>query len=61
MNSKPLSGVGDEATVNGLLKRGADSDVGSFDLAQLFRCESLRATIEKRHSETGAGVYNPVF
>jgi len=55
------AGVGDEATVNEVLKRGADSDVGPFDLADMFGRESLRATLEARYEETGAGVYEPVF
>lgn len=54
-------GVGDEATVNDVLKRGADSDVGPFDLAEMFGRESLRATLEARHAETGASVYEPVL
>lgn len=54
-------GVGDESTVNEVLKRGADSDVGPFDLADMFGRDALRATLEERHEETGAGVYEPVF
>jgi enoyl-CoA hydratase/3-hydroxyacyl-CoA dehydrogenase len=54
-------GVGDEAPVSEVLKRGADSNVGPFDLADIFARESLRVTLEARYEKTGVGVYEPVF
>lgn len=54
-------GVGDADTVNEVLRRGADSDVGPFDLADVFGRDALRATLSERYEATGAGIYEPVF
>ena len=53
--------VADEGTVNEILKRGADSDVGPFDLLELFGEDSLREALSERQEETDATVYEPVF
>lgn len=54
-------GVGDEETVNEILKRGGDSDVGPFDVEEMFGRDALRETLRERHEETDAAVYDPVF
>ena len=54
-------GVADRETVNEILKRGGDSDVGPFDLEELFGREYLRQSLRERYRETGATVYEPVF
>ena len=54
-------GVGDEETVNEILKRGGDSEMGPFDVEEMFGSDSLRETLEERHEETGASIYEPVF
>lgn len=54
-------GVADEATVDEILKRGGDSEVGPFDLEEMFGADALRETLQERHDETGAAVYDPVF
>lgn len=54
-------GIADEATVNEILKRGGDSEVGPFDLEEMFGREGLRRVLHDRHDETGAAVYEPVF
>lgn len=54
-------GVGDEETVNEILKRGGDSEMGPFDVEETFGSDFLRETLEERHEETGASVYEPVF
>lgn len=54
-------GVADEATVDDILKRGGDSEIGPFDLEEMFGTDALRETLEARHAETGAAVYEPVF
>ena len=53
--------VGDEDTVNEILKRGGDSEMGPFDIEETFGTDALRETLEERHDETGASVYKPVF
>ena len=54
-------GVADRETVDEILKRGGDSEMGPFDVADLFGTEELRATLRERHGETGAAIYDPVF
>lgn len=54
-------GVADAETVDEILKRGGDSEVGPFDLESMFGRESLRETLAERHRATGAGVYEPAF
>ena len=54
-------GVGDEETVNEILKRGGDSEMGPFDVEEMFGSDSLRETLKERHEETGASIYEPVF
>ena len=54
-------GVADAETVDEILKRGGDSEVGSFDLEEMFGQDSLRETLRERHEKTGASVYEPVF
>lgn len=54
-------GVADRETVNEILKRGGDSDVGPFDLEELFGEEFLRQSLRERHRQFGARVYDPVF
>jgi len=54
-------GVGDEETVNEILKRGGDSEMGPFDIEETFGTDALRGTLEERHDETGASIYEPVF
>nr|WP_282594638.1 3-hydroxyacyl-CoA dehydrogenase family protein [Halomarina salina] len=54
-------GVADEETVNDILKRGSGGDVGPFDVEAMLGREFLRETLIRRHEETGAGVYDPVF
>jgi enoyl-CoA hydratase/3-hydroxyacyl-CoA dehydrogenase len=54
-------GVGDEETVNEILKRGGDSEMGPFDVEDTFGGDFLRETLEDRHGETGASVYERVF
>lgn len=54
-------GVGDEETVNEILKRGGDSGMGPFDIEETFGSDELRGTLEERYEETGASIYEPVF
>lgn len=54
-------GVGEKETVNEILKRGGDSEMGPFDVEDTFGGDFLRETLEERHGETGASVYEPVF
>ena len=54
-------GVGDEDTVNDVLKRGSGGDIGPFDIEPMLGTDLLRETLDKRHAETGAGVYDAVF
>lgn len=54
-------GVGDPETIDEVLKRGSGGDVGPFDLESAFGRQSLRETLDRRHRETGAPVYDPVF
>ena len=54
-------GVGDEETVNEILKRGGDSEMGPFDIEETFGSDELRGTLEERYEETGASIYEPVF
>lgn len=54
-------GVGGRETVDEILKRGSGGDVGPFDLESMFGQDSLRETLESRHLETGAPIYDPVF
>jgi enoyl-CoA hydratase/3-hydroxyacyl-CoA dehydrogenase len=54
-------GVADRETVNEILKRGGDSDVGPFDIEEMFGEEFLRETLRERYDETGAAIYEPVF
>ncbi|QLD84319.1 NAD-binding protein [Natronomonas halophila] len=54
-------GVADQETVNEILKRGGDSEIGPFDLEEMFGREALRETLRTRHDETGGRVYDPVF
>jgi 3-hydroxyacyl-CoA dehydrogenase len=54
-------GVGDEATVNDVLKRGSGGEIGPFDIEPMLGTDLLRETLDERHAETGAGVYDAVF
>jgi len=54
-------GVGDAETVNEVLERGSGGDVGPFDVESMLGQDFLRETLESRHAETGAAVYDPVF
>jgi enoyl-CoA hydratase/3-hydroxyacyl-CoA dehydrogenase len=54
-------GVGDEATINDILKRGSGGDIGPFDIESMLGQDFLRETLQERHAETGAAVYDPVF
>lgn len=54
-------GVADEETVDEILKRGGDSEIGPFDLEEMFGRKVLRETLESRYAETGGAVYDPVF
>ncbi|MFD1515228.1 3-hydroxyacyl-CoA dehydrogenase [Halomarina rubra] len=54
-------GVADAETVNDVLKRGSGGEVGPFDVEAMLGSEYLRETLVRRHEETGAGVYDPVF
>jgi enoyl-CoA hydratase/3-hydroxyacyl-CoA dehydrogenase len=54
-------GVGDPETIDEVLKRGSGGDVGPFDLEDTLGAGFLREALERRHAETGAGVYEPVF
>lgn len=47
--------------MNAILKRGGDSEIGPFDLEEMFGADALRETLEDRHAETGAAIYEPVF
>lgn len=54
-------GVGDQDTVNEVLKRGSGGDVGPFDVEAMLGQEFLRTTLQERYEEIGAEVYEPVF
>ncbi|MWG36765.1 3-hydroxyacyl-CoA dehydrogenase [Halomarina oriensis] len=54
-------GVGDPETVDDILERGSGGDVGPFDVEAMLGEEYLREALVRRHEETGAGVYDPVF
>lgn len=54
-------GVADRETVDEVLRRGSGGDVGPFDIEAMLGREFLREALAKRHEETGAGVYEPVF
>ncbi|WP_255196546.1 3-hydroxyacyl-CoA dehydrogenase [Halorarius litoreus] len=54
-------GVADRETVNDILQRGSGGDTGPFDIEAMLGTDFLRETLETRHEETGAGVYEPVF
>lgn len=54
-------GVGDEDTIDEVLKRGSGGDVGPFDVEAMLGRDFLRETLEQRYEETGAAVYDPVF
>jgi len=53
--------VADAETVDDILKRGSGGDIGPFDIEAMLGAEYLRETLARRHEETGAGVYDPVF
>ncbi len=54
-------GIADADTVDLILKRGGDSEVGPFDIESMFGQDELRATLRERHDETGASVYELAF
>jgi len=54
-------GVGDEDTIDEVLRRGSGGDVGPFDVESMLGREFLRETLEERYAETGAAVYDPIF
>ncbi|MFD1586528.1 3-hydroxyacyl-CoA dehydrogenase NAD-binding domain-containing protein [Halorientalis brevis] len=54
-------GVGDEDTIDEILKRGSGGDVGPFDVESMLGRDFLRETLQTRYEETGAAVYDPVF
>lgn len=54
-------GIADEGTVDQILKRGGDSEIGPFDIEAMFGRDALRETLDERHEETGAAVYDAVF
>lgn len=54
-------GVADADTVDEILKRGGDSDVGPFDVEAMLGQDFLRNALQERHEATGAAVYDPVF
>ena len=54
-------GVADAETVNEILKRGGDSEMGPFDIEEMFGTAYLRETLATRHEETGGEIYRPVF
>lgn len=54
-------GIADAATVDEILKRGGDSEVGPFDLEELFGTEYLRGVLDSRFEETGGRIYEPIF
>jgi len=53
--------VGDEDTIDHVLKRGSGGDIGPFDIESMLGRDALRETLKDRHRETGATVYDPVF
>ncbi|QLD88224.1 3-hydroxyacyl-CoA dehydrogenase [Natronomonas salina] len=54
-------GIADPETVDEILQRGGDSEIGPFDVEEMFGAEPLREVLERRHDETGAAIYEPVF
>jgi 3-hydroxyacyl-CoA dehydrogenase len=42
-------------------KGAPGSNVGPFDLANLFGRDALEAVLSDRHNETGEGVFDPAF
>ncbi|UTF55138.1 3-hydroxyacyl-CoA dehydrogenase [Natronosalvus rutilus] len=60
-NRLVADGIADPATVDEILKRGGDSEVGPFDLQETFGDEFLRNALETRYEETGASIYDPTF
>jgi len=54
-------GVGDEDTIDEVLRRGSGGDLGPFDVESMLGREFLRDALEERFAETGAVVYDPIF
>lgn len=54
-------GVADAETVNEILKRGGDSEMGPFDIEELFGTPYLRSVLDERYEETGGEIYRAVF
>ena len=54
-------GVGDEETIDEILRRGSGGDIGPFDVESMLGREFLREALEERYAETGASVYDPIF
>lgn len=52
-------GVADRERVDAILRRGGGGDAGPFELGELLGYDFLRATLEERHAETGAAIYEP--
>ncbi|AGN02396.1 3-hydroxyacyl-CoA dehydrogenase [Salinarchaeum sp. Harcht-Bsk1] len=54
-------GVGDEDTIDEVLRRGSGGEIGPFDVESMLGREFLREALEERYAETGAAVYDPIF
>ena len=52
-------GVADRETVDEILRRGSGGDLGPFGIEAMVGADALREVLERRHAETGAGVFEP--